>query len=70
MALYPSRGQGRCERLFGTGQGRLPQELRLRGITTVEARAFHKSAHPAWQAADGGCLNPRNPRLIAVRYLV
>ena len=31
------RRRGRSERSFGTWQGRLPQELRLRGIQTVEA---------------------------------
>jgi hypothetical protein len=31
------QARGRSERSFGTGQGRLPQELRLRGIRTVEA---------------------------------
>lgn len=30
------QARGRCERSYGTLQGRLPQELRLRGITTVE----------------------------------
>jgi transposase len=30
------QARGRCERLFGTWQGRLPQELRLRGITDVD----------------------------------
>lgn len=35
------QARGRCERLFGTWQGRLPQELRLRGITTLaEANRF------------------------------
>jgi transposase len=29
--------RGRCERMFGTWQGRLPQEFRLRGITSTEA---------------------------------
>jgi len=29
------QARGRCERFFGTWQGRLPQELRLRGITTM-----------------------------------
>ena len=28
------QARGRCERFFGTWQGRLPQELRLRQITT------------------------------------
>jgi transposase len=31
------QARGRCERFFGTWQGRLPQELRLRNITTMEA---------------------------------
>ena len=31
------QARGRCERLFGTFQGRLPQELRLRGISSMEA---------------------------------
>jgi transposase len=31
------QARGRCERLFGTWQGRLVQELRVRDITTLEA---------------------------------
>ena len=31
------QARGRCERFFGTWQGRLPQELRLKGITTMAA---------------------------------
>jgi hypothetical protein len=30
------QARGRCERLYGTFQGRLPQELRLRGVTSIE----------------------------------
>ena len=37
ILAYSPQARGRCERLFGTWQGRLPQELRLRDITTVEA---------------------------------
>ena len=37
ILAYSPQARGRCERLFGTWQGRLPQELRLRGIRTVEA---------------------------------
>ncbi len=33
---YSPEARGRIERLFGTLQGRLPQELRLAGITTIE----------------------------------
>jgi len=36
IPAYSPQARGRCERNFGTWQGRLPQELRLRGIGTVE----------------------------------
>src|SRR6266705_658261 len=36
IPAYSPQARGRRERNFGTWQGRLPQELRLRGITTVE----------------------------------
>lgn len=34
---YCPQGRGRMERFFGSWQGRLPQELALAGVTTVEA---------------------------------
>ena len=37
IPAYSPQARGRGERNFGTWQGRLPQELRLRAITTVEA---------------------------------
>jgi transposase len=37
IAAYSPEARGRSERCFGTWQGRLPQELRLHGITTIEA---------------------------------
>ena len=41
IAAYSPQARGRSERNFGTWQGRLPQELRLAGIGTVEgANAF------------------------------
>ncbi|HSR52904.1 MAG TPA: hypothetical protein VLV83_18945 [Acidobacteriota bacterium] len=41
IAAHSPEARGRCERLFGTWQGRLPQEFRLRGIRTLdEANAF------------------------------
>ncbi len=41
IAAYSPQARGRSERSFGIWQGRLPQELRLAGITTVEgANAF------------------------------
>ena len=37
IAAYSPEARGRSERMFGTLQGRLPKDLRLAGITTVEA---------------------------------
>jgi transposase len=37
IPAYSPQARGRSERNFGTWQGRLPQELRLAGCTTVEA---------------------------------
>ena len=37
IPAYSPQARGRMERSYRTWQGRLPQELRLRGITTVEA---------------------------------
>src|SRR5271166_3316163 len=36
IPAYSPQARGRSERSFGTWQGRLPQELRLHGITTVD----------------------------------
>ncbi len=38
IPAYSPQARGRGERNFGTWQGRLPQELRLRGITTLRGR--------------------------------
>lgn len=37
IAAYSPEARGRCERQFGTMQGRWPQELRLAGITEIAA---------------------------------
>ena len=37
IAANSPQARGRCERFFGTWQGRLPQELRLKKITTMQA---------------------------------
>ena len=37
IPAYSPEARGRCERAFCTLQGRLPQELELAGVTTVEA---------------------------------
>ncbi len=46
IPAYSPQARGRSERGFGTWQGRLPQELRLRGIRTVEeANSFLKEQY-------------------------
>src|SRR5258706_14976792 len=46
IQAYAPQARGRSERSFGTWQGRLPQELRLAGITTVEeANAFLRQSY-------------------------
>jgi transposase len=48
IPAYSPQARGRSERSFGTWQGRLPQELRLAGITTLErANAFLRERYLA-----------------------
>jgi transposase len=46
IPAYSPQARGRCERGFGTWQNRLPQELRLAGINTIEgANTFLKERY-------------------------
>jgi len=48
IPAYSPQARGRSERSFGTWQGRLPQELRLRGIATVtDANRFLRGHYVA-----------------------
>jgi transposase len=48
IPAYSPQARGRSERGFGTWQGRLPQELRLHGINTLEqANAFLREEYVA-----------------------
>jgi transposase len=48
IAAYSPQARGRCERGFGTWQGRLPQELRLRGIRDLrQANEFLRNEYIA-----------------------
>ncbi len=48
IPAYSPQARGRSERNFGTWQGRLPQELRLRGIkSVVEANCFLRDEYIA-----------------------
>ena len=49
ITAYTPQARGRMERMWRTWQGRLPQELRLRGITTMaEANLFLRSEFVGW----------------------
>ncbi len=52
IAAYSPQARGRSERMFGTLQGRLPQELRVHGITSMdEANEFLRRVYiPAHNA--------------------
>jgi transposase len=46
IAAYSPQARGRSERSFGTWQGRLPQELRVRGITDIrQANEFLRNEY-------------------------
>jgi transposase len=70
IPAYSPEARGRSERNFGTWQGRLPQELRLHSITTVEqANRFLReqyiaefNRHFQVQAAQPGTAFTRCPR--------
>lgn len=62
IAAYSPEARGRSERMFGTLQGRLPKDLRLAGITTVDAAnvwlkehyiAEHNAAFAVHAAQEG-----------------
>ena len=46
ILAYSPQARGRCERLFGTWQGRLVQELRVRRLTTL--LASNRFLHQYW----------------------
>lgn len=49
IPAYSPQARGRCERFFGTWQDRLPKELGLRGIKTVEeANRYIKEIFIPW----------------------
>ena len=60
IPAYSPQARGRSERNFGTWQGRLPQELRLRGITTPEAANDSCSISISGNSIGG--LHDRRPR--------
>ena len=59
IPAYSPQARGRSERNFSTWQGRLPQELRLHDIASVEAanvflrQQLHRGVQPAVSSAAG-----------------
>jgi hypothetical protein len=79
IAAHSPQAKGRIERLWETLQDRLVQELRLRGITTVEAAEAYlpefmadhnrRFARPARETASAWRHAPRDlDRILACRY--
>ena len=68
IPAYSPQARGRSERNFGTWQGRLPQELRLRGIITLEAanRFLREGLYRGVQPALCRAGHPTRQRLFAV----
>ena len=58
IPAYSPQARGRSERSFRTWQGRLPQELRLRGIATGEANEF-LGEHVQASSTDGSAWRRR-----------
>ena len=67
IGAFSPQARGRSERMFGTLQGRLPKELRLAGITDVEAaNAFirdrylpeHNARFAVEPAGEGSAFTP------------
>src|SRR5271169_1087020 len=58
IPAYSPEARGRSERSFSTWQGRLPQELRLRGITTVEVSDGLPSCRSVIGERQRTCIKP------------
>ena len=69
IPAYSPEARGRSERLFGTLQGRLPQELALHNITTMDAANDSLKTHfiPAFNERFG--IQPEDAESAFVPYL-
>ena len=62
IAAYSPQARGRSERMFGTLQKRLPQELRLAGIATMaEANRFPSRSSSGRRTTPASPARPRTP---------
>jgi transposase len=68
IAANSPEARGRCERLFGTWQGRLPQEIRLRNISTVEGANAYLSEWIATEHNRKFTIAAQNPGTAFVPY--
>jgi transposase len=60
IPAYSPQARGRSERMFGTLQGRLPKDLRLAGIKTVEAANAWLKAHYVAQHNAAFAIKPNS----------
>src|SRR5947199_3510356 len=61
IAAYSPQARGRSERMFGTLQGRLPKDLRLAGIKTVEAANAWLKAHYIYEHNKAFAITAEQP---------
>jgi len=66
---YSPQARGRSERMFGTLQGRLPQELKLEGITTMEAANRYIQNHFLPEFNHRFRMKPREKESAFVPYI-
>lgn len=69
IPAYSPEARGRSERLFGTLQGRLPQELALRNITTLDAANRFLKDHFIPEFNERFSVQPEEPESAFVPYL-
>ena len=69
IAAYSPEARGRSERMFGTLQKRLPQELRLAGITTMTRRQPLSSKEVFWPAHNAALRAARRGVRLGLRGL-
>src|SRR5262249_30284306 len=62
IPAYSPQARGRSERNFGTWQGRLPQELRIRQIRTMKRTIFCEATTSRSSIANSLCLQPNPAR--------
>jgi transposase len=69
IPAYSPEARGRSERMFGTLQGRLPQELRLAGITTMDRANRFLAEQFIPDHNRRFCITPAEPQSAFIPYV-